>query len=450
MSNAEPSIQTPDERPTNVRWMMFALSCLTSWFLYLHRYTWNLIVPELKAEYEFTNTQIGALGSFFNISYGSLQIPSGILSDLIGPHFCLGLIIVLWSLVLPSYGLFGSFKGLAASRFVFGAAQAGTYSNLAKVTHAWFPPASRTSVQGWVATFFGRGGGAMSSIIMATLLMGYCGLSWRMALVVMGGVGVLFGIVFLLLFRNSPAVDRRVNPAELELIAEGRLPTTDSSPRILPWRVVLKNRSMLFFVIQQIMSAGADMVYSLFMGDFFLNTKGFSIGMTGWLLSLPLFGGAIGGTLGGYLNDWLIRSTGNIRRARTIVGFTGKFLAGLLMLVVISVDNGIAAGCALFAVKFFSDWSQPTVWGACTDLGGRYSATVFSIINTAGTIGGVICPPVFGWILDSNTIEVIVDGAGKKVADYNPLFMVIAAMYLVSAASWFFIDSTDSLDREAA
>ena len=32
------------ERPTQVRWLIFALACATSWLLYLHRYAWGVIV----------------------------------------------------------------------------------------------------------------------------------------------------------------------------------------------------------------------------------------------------------------------------------------------------------------------------------------------------------------------------------------------------------------------
>lgn len=436
-----------ESRPTHVRWMVMGLACFTSWFLYLHRYTWNFIGPELEKEYGFSKTAIGSLATFFNISYGAGQLPSGILSDFIGPHLFLGLIIVAWSLVLPVHGFVSNYSGLAATRLAFGAAQAGAYPNLAKVTQSWFPLSSRTIVQSIVATFFGRGGGAMSSIILATVLMGWCGLTWRVALLVMGAAGLLFGIAFLILFRNTPVEHPGVNDAERAVIDEGRIPSVSTAPRVLPWRVVSRNRSIYFFIVQQLTSAGADMVYSVFMGDYFLNAKGFSIAQTGLLVSLPLWGGAVGGMLGGYCNDWLIRTTGNRRWSRSTVGFTGKFLACLLMFVVITRDSGVAAGWALFAVKFFSDWSQPTVWGTCTDLGGKYSATVFSIINTSGTVGGMIAPLTFGLVLDLNSSEVIVDGVGKMVANYNPLFLLVAGMYLVSAACWFFIDCTESLEQ---
>ena len=439
------------ERPTGVRWLIFATACLTSWFLYLHRYTWNVIAPYLKEDYGFNNLEISVIYSFFTPTYGIGQIPSGILCDWMGPHLFLGVIIILWSLVFPMYGLAGGSKtGLIAVRLAFGAAQAGTYPALSKVTETWFPVKTRTIVQGWVATFFGRSGGAMSSILLATVLIGLLGFSWQWALVMMGGLGVVFGVVFLVFFRNSPSVDQRVNDAERALIAEGTPAAAPGEPPVLPFRRVIRNRSMLFFVVQQIMSAGADGVYVLYMGDFFLNAKGFPLVKAGLLISLPLWGGAIGGMLGGFFNDLMIHWTGSRRWGRSLVGFTGKAMACVLMFVAISQEDGVAAAWALFAVKFFSDWSQPTVWGTCTDLGGRYAATVFGVINTSGSIGGLVSPLMFGAILDWNTTEVVVGGVGKLVTDYNPLFVTVAVMYIISAACWFLIDCTESLERRLA
>ena len=204
---------------------------------------------------------------------------------------------------------------------------------------------------------------------------------------------------------------------------------------------------MLFFILQQITSAGADNVYVVYMGDYFINTKGFAITQAGLLISLPLWGGAIGGMLGGFVNDWVIQLTGSRRWGRSLVGFTGKFIACALMFVAISPDNGVAAAWALFAVKFFSDWSQPTVWGTCTDIGGRYAATIFGVINTSGSIGGIIGPPLFGYILDMNTTKEIVDDVViSSIANYNPLFMTVASLYMISALCWLLTDCTESLE----
>jgi MFS family permease len=162
------------------------------------------------------------------------------------------------------------------------------------------------------------------------------------------------------------------------------------------------------------------------------------------LASLPLIGGAIGGFAGGWLNDRLLRRFGP-RWGRVCVGFTGPLIASLLMFVVASQKTAIAAGLALMMVKFFVDWNQPTVWGAAADLGGRYTASVFGLVNTAGTLGSVICPPAFGLILDWNTTTSTISGQLIRQIDYGPLLAAVAGIYLVSALCWLAVDCRQRL-----
>ena len=436
------------QRPTRVRWLVFVLASGTSWMLYLHRYSWNFIRPALLDEYGFTNSQVDRIFTAFNVSYAFGQIPGGIICDFFGTHLFLGIIIVLWSVLLPCFGLTGNFYGLAGLRLGFGAAQAGCYPSLSKVTRVWFPLRTRTIIQGLIASFFGRSGGAMSSIIMGTLLMGMCGLSWRGAILIMGLAGVLFAALFLLLYRSNPQQDTRVNDAELALISEGETDKASDGPRVLPFRRVLRSPSMLVFICQQFMNAGADGIYVYLMGSYFITARNFDIGTAGLLVSLPLWGGAIGGVFGGFVNDGLIHLTGSRRWSRTAVGFAGKFVACLMMFVAIQQVSGVAAAFCLFIVKFFSDWTQPTVWGTCTDMGGRYSATVFSIINTSGSVGGICTPLVLGAILDMYTTTEIVNGEEQVITNYTPMFTIVATMYMVSAFCWLFINCTRSLDRD--
>ncbi|MCA9142679.1 MAG: MFS transporter [Planctomycetaceae bacterium] len=435
------------ERPTRVRWLVFMLASGTSWLLYLHRYSWNFIRPALIDEYEFSNAQVDGLFTIFNASYAFGQIPGGIICDFFGVHLFLGIIIVLWSVLLPCFGLTGNFYGLAGLRLGFGAAQAGCYPSLTKVTRVWFPLRTRTIIQGLVASFFGRSGGAMSSIIMGTLLMGWFGLGWRVAVTIMGFSGVLFAGLFVWLYRNDPQQDSRVNQAELALIREGETETPTDGPRVLPFGRVIRNASMMIFIFQQFINAGADSIYVYVMGSYFMEARDFDVGTAGLLISLPLWGGALGGVVGGFVNDGLIHFTGSRRWSRTSVGFVGKLVACLMMFVAIQQVSGIAAALCLFVVKFFSDWTQPTVWGTCTDMGGRYSATVFSIINTSGSVGMIATPLLLGVILDMYTTTEVIDGKETLITNYSPMFTIVAAMYLISACCWLFINCTRSLER---
>ena len=434
------------ERPTGIRWRMFALACGTSFFLYLHRYTWNLVAPELQREHEFSNTATQSLFSLFYWTYAAGQIPSGVIIDRLGPHRFLAASILLWSLATPLVGLTGKLWLLGSIRMLFGAAQAGCYPGLTKVTRAWFPLRSRTMVQGWVATAFGRGGGALSTILLGTVLMGWCGLRWQTALWVMGLAGIAFGLLFWRLFRNSPDGHPEVNDAEWLLIREGTVGPV-SNLGTLPWRDALRNSSLRFFVMQQFLDAGSDVVFLSLTGTYFLQVHAVDIKQAGWLASLPLCGGVVGGILGGWLNDRAIAATNSRRWSRSGVGCVGKWIGAAMMLVLIGQTDPYAAGAALFFAKLFSDWSQPTTWGMCTDLGGRYSATVFSIINTAGTLGGVAMPLVFGAMLDRYTTKAAIGEEVVQQTNWSPVFLLLAAMYLGSGCCWLLVNCMRTLDR---
>lgn len=436
------------QRPTNIRWRIFALACGASFLLYLHRYSWNIISPKLQEEYRLSNTQAGFLISLFYYTYAAGQIPSGVVVDRVGPHRFLGIIIVAWSLAIAAIGQTSRLVLIGAARLLFGAAQAGCYPALAKATRSWFPASRRTIIQGWIATTCGRLGGATSPIVLGTVLMGWYGLSWREAIGLLGLIGAIYGLIFWWCFRSTPAEHPGTNEAERKWIGADAAETRTKLP--LPAGRALKSRSLRFFMAQQFLDAGSDVAFVSLMGTYFLMARGFEISKTGWATSLPLLGGALGGIAGGWLNDALIARTGNRRWTRSGIGFVGKLIGCAMLALVVQQEGGMAAAWVLMLSKFFSDWSQPTVWGTCTDLGGRYSATVFSIINTAGTLGGVTMPLVFGAVLDACTTQSEVAGAIVATTDWGPLFALLAAMYLGSGFCWLMIDCTRSLDDESA
>ncbi len=435
--------------PTKRRWIIFNLAAGTSFILYLHRYSWSMIRPEIKEEFGFSDQQLAGLYTLFNVTYSIGQIPSGIICDFFGPHMFLAIIIALWSLAMPAMGLTGSINGIGASRLAFGAAQAGCYPSLAKVTRLWFPLKGRTILQGLIASFFGRSGGAMSTVVFGFMLG--IGLSWRSSLYVLSAVGIMFAVLFYRFCRNSPEEDSTVNQAELDLIREGDVELTDKETkkkRVLPWRKAIRHPSLMIFAFQQFINAGADYPYAALMGSYFMEARSVEDKLVlGLLASLPLWGGALGGIVGGFINDGLIALTGNRRLSRSIVGFSGKALACGCLYVAITRSVPLVGAWMLFATKFFSDWTQPTVWGTSTDMGGRYSATVFSIINSAGSAGGVVTPLIGGFLLNHYATYQEIAGEAAQVTHYEPVFFMVGIMYLTSAACWLFIDCTNSLDQ---
>ncbi len=397
--SAKPSQLGSPSRPTNVRWLIFALACSTSFILYLHRYTWGFMKRDVAEEFDWDPATLGMLDSCFGLSYAIGQIPFGVLGDWFGPASVLGSTIALWSLAMGATALATGLTSMYIVRFMFGLMQSGCYSNLNKATKTWFAPNVRTTVQGWIASFFGRSGGAMANILFGSVLIAYFGLHWRDSILIFTLLGLAFAVVFVWLFRNSPATHPWANEAEAELVRASDPDAAVATRSKLNWSKALRSGNMLVFLFQQFTSAFADNLYPYWIPLFLLVQKGVDTSEAGVLASLPLFGGAVGGMLGGTLQSWLIARTGNHRWVRSLIGCTGKMLAAVLMFASLAFDSALVILVFFAFVKFFGDWSQPTVWGTTTDIGGRNAASVFSAVNTVGSVAGFVAGPAMGALI---------------------------------------------------
>jgi sugar phosphate permease len=280
---------------------------------------------------------------------------------------------------------------------------------------------------------------------MGTLLMGVLDLSWRAALVVMAVPGVLFALLFYGVFRNTPEEDPLANEPERELI-RGDERSAGERRGVISTRRVLANGSIRVLVVKQFMNAGADVVYTLLMGSYFLSLGVADMKDLGWLVSLPLIGGALGGVMGGMLNDRLVLRLGS-RWGRSFVGVAGQFLAAAALWAALVQPTPERVAIGLFFVKFFTDWTQPTVWGTCTDIGGRFSATVFSIVNMAGNVGALLMPLVYGPLLDYFSTKQTIRGEVQIVTDFTPMFVLVGALYIGAGICWLLIDCTQRVDQ---
>jgi sugar phosphate permease len=420
---------TPPEfaQPTRVRWLIFGLACFASWLLYLHRYAWGIVKPDFSAENPgYSDVDLGWLDSAFLVTYAIGQIPGGLAADRFGARIVLTTLALVWSPAAAGVAWTTGFWRLIGARAVFGLAQAGVYPVLNKMTRTWFPLASRTTVQG-VVTALGRLGGACAPVIIAYFLMGKLALSWQTALVIVSIPGMLLAAAFWIFLRNSPREHPWANRAEADLIETGTAPpVTRQRPALLLTPASGFSLAMIFVYI--FASTFQDQFYVYWVPKFLKTDKGFDSETMGLFTPLPLVGGAVGGILGGVLNDLLIRRWGNRRWARSIVACTGKSLGAVLVLLSIQADDGRLIMLVLVAARVFSDWSLPTQWAAVTDMGGRGAATLFGIVNTVGIIGGVAAGPVFGYL--------------NKTHGAPGLFYGVAAMCMVAAISWLFIDCT--------
>jgi MFS transporter, ACS family, glucarate transporter len=455
LQHGPPSLaDIPRLRPSNARWLILGLACFASFLTYVHRYSWGATRPFFKAEYGLTDQDMGWLDGAFNLTYALGQFPGGWAGDVFGPRMVIPIAVVLWSIVMIGPALTGNFWGLLAARLGFGGTQAPCYPNLGKITKSWFPLRIRTSMQGLVASFAGRAGGAAAPLIIGTVLMASMGLSWQTALYALASVGLLFAIGFWFLFRDTPAEHPWSNADEQTLVEAGEVAAQDGPAATHPSGVAAQDgpaathpsgvaaqsgsrrirwtaanvANLAVFMAASFCSSFADNLFVFYMPQFLVEEKGFTAEQMGMFAGLPILGGAIGGMCGGILNDVLIRATGNRRLSRSLVASSGKVVAAVLIAASLLVADGRMVMFVLFFCKFFSDWSQPTWWGTVTDIGGPASGRVFGMVNTVGSIGATAAGPVMGYVLGGH--------------GWTALFLFVGGVYVLTAICWVCVNCT--------
>jgi MFS family permease len=123
----------------------------------------------------------------------------------------------------------------------------------------------------------------------------------------------------------------------------------------------------------------------------------FSIRSLGFVASLPLFAGMIGDLVGGSISDLVYRRTGKLRLARRVVAVPGLVVSGLMLIPTALTHSAWTAVLCLAISFFFLELVIGPAWAVPMDVGGEFSGTVSSVMNTAGALAASISPVVFGF-----------------------------------------------------
>ncbi|MEX2026161.1 MAG: MFS transporter, partial [Pirellulaceae bacterium] len=295
---------TSAAKPTNIRWAVFGLACGTSWLLYLHRYVFALIKPELVQQWDLGKDELGLLDSAFSATATIFQFPLGAAADLFGVHLVLSGLIVLWCVGLGLHAWAPSPLYLWYARATLGIGQSAVYANLSRLAQSWFPPSIRTTLQGLAGISAGRLGGLSAYVLFGSLLLGILGLDWRTATYVCAAGGLAFAGLFFVVFRNSPREHPWVNDDEAALLGGSAAATAVGPVRMTAWQMLCSVEpralaNLVFLNIQTILSTIADNIYSNWIPLFLWEVHQLKFDKMGIYSALPLLGGVIAGLTGG-------------------------------------------------------------------------------------------------------------------------------------------------------
>ncbi len=416
-------------RPSRVRYWVIFFAVVLAIITYFDRVALSKAAPIIRKDLNIDERHMGFIFSAFALSYALMEIPGGYLGDRLGPRRVLMRIVIWWSFFTMAMGAAFNFVSLYTTNLLFGAGEAGCFPNITKAFSVWLPRQERVRAQGivWLAA---RWGGAFTPLAVYFILK-Y--VSWRWVFAMFGFMGVAWAIAFYRWFRDNPGDNPKVNAGELELLKGNAIV---GHPK-LPLRILVRSRQVWGLCLQYFMLSFGWYFYITWLPTFVQEKE--KDPYTATLLGmLPLFLGGLGSFVCGMLSARVVKSVGSMKVGRRLMACLGFLGAGTLLIIATRLHSPIAIMLAIGFSSFCNDLVMPNAWGACMDVGGRFSGTLSGTMNMMGNLAGAVYPVVTGEIL-------------KRFGhDWNVALYLSAAVYYGGIIVWLMLDPVTPLEVEEA
>jgi len=313
------------------------------------------------------------------------------------------------------------FAVLVAMQVLLGVSQAATFPVSAGVFQQWFPPNRWASVVGLQTMGLQLGAAATPPLIAS--LMHFFG--WRSALFWTTLPALGFVVWWAWYGRNTPREHPAMTPQELAEIGDHCTPKVKYSISARQVLRLLVNRNVLLLTLSYVTM---DYVFYLISNWAFLylvQERHFSVLESGWLAAIPPLGAAFGAGIGGVLTGIACRRYGALSGFRRVPLFALP-AAGLLLLLIVSAGNAYFAVAGLAFCFGFIELTEGAFWGAAMTVGRSDTMVVTSIMNTGGTMGGIIGIPIVAYLSGHH--------------HWHAAFFIGAGLAVISAGAWLAID----------
>jgi MFS family permease len=465
------ALQPVQQKPTCVRYIVLGFVCTLSMITYIDRVVLASAESHLREALNLPSVaNLKVAFTAFALAYAIFEIPTGWLGDVFGPRKTLIRIVLWWSFFTALTGLIGmplpggfvlGLTVLVVIRFLFGMGEAGAYPNITRALHNWFPTQERGSAQGavWMS---GRLMGGLTPLLWLFLVEGSSEfvlttalVSWRQAFWLFGILGLVWCLFFALWFRNRPEEKASVNEAECQLICAQRQ-GEEEAPAGVPWLTLFTNRNLWILCLQYFCAAYGWYFNITYLPTFLKEQMGVEkTSLVGALYKGgPLWLGALGCLLGGFLTDWFIRRTGNRKWGRRVFGIIGHALCALCYFYCTFAPSAFLFFLGISLAAFWNDLTMGSAWATCQDIGRRYAAIVSGCMNTIGNLGGAVASYATGAIIEfflasrAAALQVRVEDltavqkAEGAMPGYQVCMLTFAAVYAIAVLLWLKIDAT--------
>lgn len=411
--NAESPSQCPPSPAGYFRWVICSLLLLGVTKNYMDRQVLGVLKTTLQHNFGWNEINFADLVVAFQAAYAAGMLLVGRLVDRLGVRVGYAVTMIFWSLASMAHALGRSLTSFMVARASLGFGESGVFPCSIKSVAEWFPNKERSFAIG----IFNAG--ANAGAILTALLVPWITIhwGWRWAFVITGGIGFVWVVLWLLLYRK-PEEHRRVSKAELAYIRSD--PPKPAGH--MKWLSLVSYRQTWAFVVGKFMIDPIWWFYLYWVPDFLQRNHGLALMQIGVPIMVIYVISDVGSVAGGWFSSMLIKRGKSVNAARKsamlicslfilpiMLAYRVESLWGAVLIIGLAAGGHQGFSANLFAVP--SDTFPAEAVGSVVGMGGM-----------AGAIGGMLIAKVVGYTL-------------QWTGSYRIPFFIAGASYLVALAS---------------
>jgi MFS family permease len=335
------------------------------------------IMDELKLQPE----QFGLLGSSFFFLFSISAIVVGFIVNRVATRWVLLAMALIWSLAqFPMVGTV-SFTTLLICRVILGAGEGPAFSVAAHAIYKWFPDEKRTLPTAILSQ------GSAFGVILAVPALNWVIVnhSWHYAFGVLGVVGLIWTLTWLVMGKEGP------------LVHTAAMTTADP---VIPYARILTSRTFLGCCAATFGAYWALSLGLTWFTPFIVKGLGFSQKDAGWISVLPWVFGATIVLLTGWISQVMVARGFNTRTARGVLGSVPLIIGGLILAVL----PHVAPGGMMIAFLVVGSGLCGSIYVVCPPMLGEFTpvkqrGAVIAIYGAIYTLAGMIAPSVMGSLI---------------------------------------------------
>ncbi|MCJ8163237.1 MFS transporter [Pontibacter sp. E15-1] len=311
-----------------LRWVIVSLVGTATVINYIDRNALAVMWPGIAADLDLGKEDYALILSFFMVAYAVGQSAFGKIFDSLGTRAGFLLSIVIWSASIALHAVAKSVTSFGIFRFTLGFGEAGNWPGATKSNAEWFPIRERAFAQG----IFNSGasiGAVVSAPIIALL---YVAVGWRATFVLIAGLGAIWIIPWLIIYKAPPATHPWLTEEERQYILSGQKavenpnePADDYAPG---WLEMLRYRQSWAVIATRFFIDPVWWLFVSWLPIYLADRFGFDVKQIGFFAWVPYVGAAIGSLFGGWLAGYWLRNGWSVDRTRKVI----ITLGGVIML----------------------------------------------------------------------------------------------------------------------